>query len=189
MSPTLTTSRRPAVMPASTSRLLVRASSRTMRVEVADHGSGLSDRRALRAWRPPIGPTRHDAREAHVDGPNQPLGGLDEVRLDRHASFASPFDSGVVGTKDAVRPHTFRTRITRPPRYAAELDLSPRLRARRNHESSGSLRKQQKSPLLRRFWRLERRRSAKQLSAPFFAGPHTDRTRRRSDTAHAGTVS
>jgi hypothetical protein len=55
--------------------------------------------------------------------------------------------------------------------------LCPRLRTRSPHEDSGSLRKQQYSPLPRRFRRRQRRCSERTLRARSGAGPHTNRTR------------
>jgi SAM-dependent methyltransferase len=68
---------------------------------------------------------------------------------------------------NAARPHTLRTRKPCKPRYAFELDLSPRLRAWKHHGSSRTLRKQQKSPLLRRFRGRKRRSSAKPVDPVF----------------------
>jgi len=74
---------------------------------------------------------------------------------------------------NAVRPPTFRPRTAGTPLCAVELKRSLRPRARRNHEPSRSLSKQQKSPLLRGFRGRERPCSAKPVSDPLLAGPHT----------------
>jgi hypothetical protein len=84
-----------------------------------------------------------------------------------------------------VRPPTRPPTNRRNRRYSVELSRSPRLRAGCTHVASGGVYKQQKRLLLGRIPGLERRSGAGPLQSPFFAGPLTDRSRRRAETAHA----
>jgi hypothetical protein len=80
---------------------------------------------------------------------------------------------------------------TRPPtnrrkrRCSVELSRSPRLRARCMQAPSRGVLEQRKTLLPRAFPGAERRCGADPSTGLLFAGPHTDRTRLRPETAHA----
>jgi hypothetical protein len=162
---------------------------RLLRTTSRSAGRGCCSPRQIRQSAAPSATARLAARcgrNAQVAGPSLLAGGLHDVRSERSRLVPSErHQSQEVWPMSVARPHTLRTGQPCATPCSAELELSPRLRARKHQEPSRTLRKRYKCLQMMGFRGPERGCSGKPLQTPFFAGPHTNRIRARLETAHA----